>query len=345
MMKRKSNIELLRIIAMVMIVGHHYAVHGVLHKLTGGGGYIEGSLPNKILVCLLEPGGTVGVAVFFMITGFFLINRKEASPQKVIEETIYYGIICALAGVGVKLLAHEEISWGNILKTATVSATNGGVWWFATAYVFLLMLVPYINKYATGCSLIEYKKMLAIIWIFPYSGDILFSGLYTSVSKAILFYLIGGFIRRFKERIKIPPKICLAILVGGWISNSAVSFLEYEGMIGKLGDIINESLFTCVTACALFILFCNLDLSNKYINKISSTMYGVYLISDSIVLREFIWNNIWRVNLQYKQSNFALLAMISIVGTIVVCGLIDYTRILFIEPWLRKTIPPKYICQ
>lgn len=38
MMKRKSNIELLRIIAMVMIVGHHYAVHGVLHKLTGGGG-------------------------------------------------------------------------------------------------------------------------------------------------------------------------------------------------------------------------------------------------------------------------------------------------------------------
>lgn len=112
MMKRKSNIELLRIIAMVMIVGHHYAVHGVLHKLTGGGGYIEGSLPNKILVCLLEPGGTVGVAVFFMITGFFLINRKEASPQKVIEETIYYGIICALAGVGVKLLAHEEISWG-----------------------------------------------------------------------------------------------------------------------------------------------------------------------------------------------------------------------------------------
>ena len=74
-------------------------------------------------------------------------------------------------------------------------------------------------------------------------------------------------------------------------------------------------------------------------------MYGVYLISDSIVLREFIWNNIWRVNLQYKQSNFALLAMISIVGTVVVCGLIDYTRILFIEPWLRKTIPPKYVCQ
>ena len=24
---------------MVMIVGHHYAVHGVLHKLTGGGVY------------------------------------------------------------------------------------------------------------------------------------------------------------------------------------------------------------------------------------------------------------------------------------------------------------------
>ena len=36
MEKRQSNIELLRIIAMLMIIAYHYLIHGIMQTLWGG---------------------------------------------------------------------------------------------------------------------------------------------------------------------------------------------------------------------------------------------------------------------------------------------------------------------
>lgn len=68
-MERKSNIELLRIVAMFMIVGSHLACHGVQSQLLGNNTYQiwnDGSEINKIFVSFLNPGG-VGVALFFIM--------------------------------------------------------------------------------------------------------------------------------------------------------------------------------------------------------------------------------------------------------------------------------------
>lgn len=54
-MERKSNIELLRIVAMFMIVGSHLACHGVQSQLLGNNAYQiwnGGSEINKILAIL-----------------------------------------------------------------------------------------------------------------------------------------------------------------------------------------------------------------------------------------------------------------------------------------------------
>ena len=59
-MERKSNIELLRIVAMFMIVGSHLACHGVQSQLLGNNTYQiwnDGSEINKIFVSFLNPGG------------------------------------------------------------------------------------------------------------------------------------------------------------------------------------------------------------------------------------------------------------------------------------------------
>lgn len=57
---RQSNIELLRIIAMVMIVGHHFAVHG----WEGGFPYPSISV-NRLWIQFIQMGGKIGVNVFY----------------------------------------------------------------------------------------------------------------------------------------------------------------------------------------------------------------------------------------------------------------------------------------
>lgn len=58
--QRKSNIELLRIITMLMIVAHHYVAHGIMMATEESMAYVDwvnGSYINKIISCLLYPGG------------------------------------------------------------------------------------------------------------------------------------------------------------------------------------------------------------------------------------------------------------------------------------------------
>ena len=71
MVKRQSNFELLRIVAMVMIIFHHFAYHGGFvwdfSTIT-----IEHLWYNLIIM-----GGKIGVNIFVLISGYFLILNKD----------------------------------------------------------------------------------------------------------------------------------------------------------------------------------------------------------------------------------------------------------------------------
>ncbi len=90
--KRESNFELMRIFAMLMIVAHHLAVHGV----TSQAFYESSSLLNKAFASFLIPGGTIGVALFFMLSGFFLCKKEKGSVKKVALEAAFYSFTLGL---------------------------------------------------------------------------------------------------------------------------------------------------------------------------------------------------------------------------------------------------------
>lgn len=93
---RQSNFELLRIVAMLMIVAHHLAVHGVQHchdAELAYKAYNAGNAVNRIFASVLIPGGGAGVALFFMITGFFLCRKEAASIKNVALQAGFYSIL------------------------------------------------------------------------------------------------------------------------------------------------------------------------------------------------------------------------------------------------------------
>ena len=66
---RFSNIELLRIISMLMVILSHYYCHG---------NFPEDSFlsANKIVMQLLSCGGKIAVDIFVIISGYFLVTQK-----------------------------------------------------------------------------------------------------------------------------------------------------------------------------------------------------------------------------------------------------------------------------
>lgn len=67
--ERNSNFEILRIISMIMIIAHHYAVHGFVSN------DLEYSF-NRYIVGILSLGGKLGNTIFILISGYFMVNSR-----------------------------------------------------------------------------------------------------------------------------------------------------------------------------------------------------------------------------------------------------------------------------
>lgn len=66
---RNSNLEILRIVSMILIIVHHYVVHGQFE-------WSNTITTNKILLEVLSLGGKLGVNCFVLITGYFMVQSK-----------------------------------------------------------------------------------------------------------------------------------------------------------------------------------------------------------------------------------------------------------------------------
>lgn len=70
---RNSSIELLRIVTIILIIFHHFNIHGIWameesHSLL--------SSWQMFVSCMTGWGGNVGNEIFMIITGYFMITGK-----------------------------------------------------------------------------------------------------------------------------------------------------------------------------------------------------------------------------------------------------------------------------
>lgn len=80
MKERHSNLELLRIISMLFILSHHLSVHGDFKDI-----WITILLNNKIWLRFIQLEGKVGVNIFVMISGYFLVSSNRIKLSKVLK--------------------------------------------------------------------------------------------------------------------------------------------------------------------------------------------------------------------------------------------------------------------
>ena len=77
--QRSSNFELLRIVAMFIIVLYHIYIHCISGQLTGGGtGLFTAPHFSKklILLSLIAPMRMIGNHIFIIISGYFMANKE-----------------------------------------------------------------------------------------------------------------------------------------------------------------------------------------------------------------------------------------------------------------------------
>lgn len=308
---RKSNLELLRIVAIIMIIASHYAVHGVQKIAYENVALIEwssGNTVNKLFTSFLTPGGEFGVALFFVITGYFAINKDKLSFSKTFLITVFYALVSIVVGIflfaiGCSIPYTDANTTMSLMVKILFTPVTSGSWWYVTAYFVLVLVMPLLNPFIRK---LNRNGMFLIFWggwFFWYCIPFQFSGILLTIQRGLFFYFIGAIIRlvvvqAFENSKK--PNLWLLMLFG--ICWCGFAFCDYYSNVLILGNvhsmvgmvivkalqIFKSGVTVPIGASTLFLFFNNIHVDSKLINRISRTTFGIYLLHDSPILRPIL---------------------------------------------------------
>ena len=278
--QRQAGFELLRIIAMLLIVFIHLYYQGEYNTHTN-------NAFNQAAFNILHALSTFSVNVFILISAYFNVKVDGFKPRRLIRlwcETFFYCLTLYLVSV---IVFHDEFRFIELISCffPIVCAK----YWFFTAYFLLMLLAPFINKMLNNCSLKECILLVILIFALSYfAGRLpidnrteLYNGL--NLPWFICLYIIGGILRLYPTNLKrrywfIIGLACVALLVGElYVKNhlpeivTLLLFNEYN----------YTSPLVVILSVATFMFFSDIDVKNekvkKCINFISASMFGVYL--------------------------------------------------------------------
>ena len=153
--RRNSRIELLRIICMVMIVAYHYSMYGF---------YAQDLMysANKPFVELLSLGGQVGVSVFVLISGYYMVDLNYSFRKF----SLFMGQIWFYTLGALLLFLTAFPSSGLVTReilSMSVLPISKGHYWFATSFLVLMLLSPYLNCFIKNSGRRQLLSAIAIL--------------------------------------------------------------------------------------------------------------------------------------------------------------------------------------
>lgn len=318
MKERNSNFEILRIIAMFLIIAHHFAVH--TNWLNG----------TTFIVKAFQVGGKLGVNLFVLISGYFLVSGKFKLKKliRLVLEVIFYsvGIYLVMCALG-----KTEFKFNDLIYYC-MPLTNK-IYWFATTYVIMYCLAPFINIIIKNVTKKQYICLLiglvAIQSIIPIITHKSYLG---EVGWFITLYLIAGFIRTYDAKVNKWETITTAkttFMFRVFLNIIAITTFALMVLLNTIWNINvwnMESVVCVMCAISIFILFKGMKPKySQFVNIISSTTFGVYLIHDN-KFRSILWNE-WIQPYRFVNEWWFVFYAITIVFTIfVACMTIDLCR-------------------
>ena len=323
--ERDSSLELLRIVAMLMILFCHFTAH------TGFNFSVQTITLNRLYIQFISMGGGLGNNIFFLISGYFLVKSPGVKIHRLIDlwlKMFFYSLVILLI---LTFLGVHKISWKDLYFFMPVIKMR---WWFASAYFVLYLLHPYLNILLKSLSKEEYKKFLILIFIcwsiiptflarsFCEGGFINFICLYSLAGyfrlwaidfgdKKFIFY---GIIFIF---LSFLPSLCFDI-IGLRIPYFAENALIFNFMMSPF--MILGTLFLLLGFRALKLQ------KNNFINAIASATFGVYLIHEHELLKPFVSFSIFK-NFPLQDSFYLIPYSIGVIFLFfAVFTLIELTR-------------------
>ncbi len=327
---RSSNLELYRIVCMLMIVAHHYVVNSGV-KAADGPMTADPTSMNSIFLLLFGAWGKTGINCFLMITGYFMCTSKITLRKfiKLIGQIYLYKLllypILLVAG-------YETLSPVRIVKV--LMPTWGLSDNFTGCFIVFWLTIPFLNILVQNMTKRQHELLLLLmLGMYTMLGSIpTFKVTFNYVTWFGVIYFIASYIRIYPNPLFNQKKLwgytTLVIVILAMLN---VYWLKYRFVTDS-----NKILAVVVAVCS-FLWFKNMNIGySKIINAFGAGTFGVLLIhANSNAMRTWLWKDTVDVIGHYALPfpQLILYSMGGVISIFVVCNLIDQLRIATLEKW------------
>lgn len=348
--ERNSNLELYRIIIMLLIVIHHYVVNSGLFSEVLASAPISTA---SIAMLILGGWGKVGINCFIMITGYFMctsqisgIKLLKLYIQIVFYTVIIYSIFC--------FTGHEHFS---LIRAASLlfpihNIGDNFVGCFLVFYLFIPFLNILLKSLDRKMHLFLFIFLLIVYSVLPTIPKFNFTFNYVSWFMAI--YVMAAYIRNYEFFPGISHGmwgwITLILIILGSISVFGMAYISIASYINTFAPyyFITDSnkLLAILPAISSFMYFKDLRIPHsRFINALGAATFGVLLIhANSDAMRKWLWRDIVDC-IGHFSSSVLWTVGYSIITTLIIfsiCAGIEWFRAKYLEPYYMNYFKRKF---
>lgn len=292
--KRKANVELFRIVSMIMVILlHALAESGILFRS-------DKLSISYIVLWTLEGICMIAVDCYVLISGYFLIKSKFRIKKLLIllGECSFYSTIIYISSI---LFGQAEFGFFDLLKNVFPVISNQ--YWFVTTYVGLYILSPVLNLGILALG--REKHFLAVIILMLLCSvypSFIFWGTDFQVNSGysliwfICLYVLSAWVRlyysqEYRKRRLIIYYVITALSVPA--SRFLIDFLS-EGRLE--GDMFYSysSILVWPAALLLFLIFLNIQIRpgvwSGIIIRAAANTFAVYLLHQNHFISSWLWS-------------------------------------------------------
>lgn len=335
--QRRSNLELYRILVMMLIVAHHYVVNSglldVMHNDPMSG--------RSLYLYLIGMWGKTGINCFVLITGYFMCKSHITVKKflKLLLEILFYNIVVWAVFIGI---GYEPFSLKVAMKVLSPiqSVTHD----FTSCFLIFYLLIPFLNILIQNLDKRMYIRLIGLC-LFTYTilGTIpKFDVSFNYVTWFCILYFIASYIRMYGLFTKIKNSqwgiLTALTLILAYTSVIGVNWINVQfGVNLDCFELVADSnaIFAVIVSVCSFMYFKDLPIKqSKLINTISASTFGVLCIhANSDTMRHWLWKDVVNCIGQYSSEQLVLLSLVSIFCIFFSCIIIDYIRIHTLEKW------------
>lgn len=306
MQKRNASIELLKIIALFLIVVSH-----IVQTLIETNPYISNNdyvlattFPVTdiviFIVISLRYLGIFGNALFFICSAYFLLDKETTNFKKILIILLDVWIISIFFLISYIIY----LGWNNIDSFLIVKSFLPVFFennWYITAYLLLCLISPLLSKLISVISrrthfwlsitLFAFYLVISTFIKVPY---------YSTIIVWISMYFVIGYLKKYSTKLLNSWVFDVCLIAFGVIGHiSSLVLVNVIGMNFNIGSInlmswyVNGNVFLTILAFGIFNLIRKIEFNSKFITYISSLSLFVYVIHENILFRAYTRPLIW----------------------------------------------------